>query len=204
MATPNLPPEWLLRLQQLQQMQEQQQAEQSAGIGGAAALQAGPQEQFDARFAGLDSALASAQNPQPPLPALPSWEERALAERPYVTGEIKPFYAHLPWLNALGRGVKKTPVLGEAVGGLADLAASAGTSYYHPNHSLAAAADALPVGGAAIGTLAKKTGKPLLQKAQNFYNKNFGNKAAVESVANIVPWNRYELDQNDPVHQRNY
>jgi len=205
MATPNLPPEWLLRLQQLQQMQEQQQAEQSAGIGGAAALQAAPQEQFDARFAGLDSALASAQNPQlaqPPMPALPSWEERALTERPYVTGSVEPIYETLPWLNALGRGVKKTPILGEAVGGLADLAATAGSSRYQPRDSLAAGIDMIPAARATLGVGAK-AGNRAMQKARSWYgDQNWKRQVGVEGGANVVPFNPYERSPDDPVFQR--
>jgi hypothetical protein len=202
MATPNLPPEWLLRLQQLQQMQEQQQAEQSAGIGGAAALQAAPQEQFDARFAGLDSALASAQNPQPPIPALPSWEERALTERPYVTGSVEPIYETLPWLNALGRGVKKTPILGEAVGGLADLAATAGSSRYQPRDSLAAGIDMIPAARATLGVGAK-AGNRAMQKARSWYgDQNWKRQVGVEGGANVVPFNPYERSPDDPVFQR--
>jgi len=202
MATPNLPPEWLLRLQQLQRMQEQQQAEQSAGIERATALQADAQAQFDARFAGLDSALASAKNPQPSLPALPSWEERALTERPYVTGSVEPIYEMLPWVNTLGRGVKKTPVLGDVVGGLADLASTVGSSQYQPRDSLAAAIDMIPAARATLGVGAK-AGNRAMQKARSWYgDQNWKRQLGVEGGANVAPFNPYERSPDDPVFQR--
>jgi hypothetical protein len=202
MATPGLPSEWLLRLQQLQQMQERQQAEQTPGVDSAAGLQAGPQEQFDARFAGLDAALASAQAPPPSFPALPPWEERALTERPYVTGGVDPIYETLPWVNALGRRVKKTPVLGDAVGGLADLASTAGSSQYQPRDSLAAAIDMIPAARVALG-VGGKAGNWAMRKAKSWYgDQSLKRQVGVEGGANVVPFNPYERSFDDPVFQR--
>jgi len=193
--TPKLPPEWLLRLQQLQQMQEQQQAEQSAGIDRAAALQAGPQEQFDARFAGLDAALASAQNPQPSLPLAP-YGERFLGGMPAYR---PPIPETLPRVNAAGRWAKNQPWLEPMIGGVADAAATIGTPEYRFQDGVAAAYEGIPFAKGASQVLGRVAG-PVGRNIERWYDRRPAHgKGVTELAANAGISNPFGRPVSDPV-----